>query len=195
MKKITTLLVLMLALAACSTGRNTAPRNMENACSILRERPHYAKAFSRAERKWGIPVSSQMAMIYQESRFKSHARPPKRYFLFIIPRGRASSARGYAQVIDSTWSEYKRSAGRWGARRENIRDAADFIGWYTAESARSLGISKRDTRAQYLAYHEGRTGYRRGSHNSKGWLLSVANAVDTRARRYESQLSSCRRLL
>jgi len=55
-----------------------------------------------------------------------------------------------------------------------------------------LGIPLWDARRQYLAYHEGRTGYRRGSYNQKAWLLRVASEVGQRALVYERQLKSCR---
>ena len=103
----------------------------------------------------------QMAIIHQESRFKADARTPMKYILGVIPTGRQSSAFGYSQALDGTWKEYRQTTGRWGARRDDIYDAADFIGWYLAASNRELGISLSDTRNQYLAYHEGRTGYKR----------------------------------
>jgi hypothetical protein len=54
------------------------------------------------------------------------------------------------------------------------------------------GIHLADTRNQYLAYHEGHTGYARGSYNNKSWLLNVANDVDSRAQLYQAQLTNCR---
>jgi hypothetical protein len=51
-----------------------------------------------------------------------------------------------------------------------------------------------DARNQYLAYHEGHAGYRRGSYNAKPWLLRVADSVADRAATYEMQLVSCGRL-
>lgn len=183
----------LVALSACGGGRGGAPANPEDACAIFRERPHYQRALEASERKWGVPVHVQMALIYQESTFRATARPPKRYTLFIIPKGRASSARGYAQALDGTWDDYRNGPGRAGASRSNIRDATDFIGWYVSTNNAALGISNSDARNSYLAYHEGRTGYRRGSHNGKTWLLNVADGVAARAARYEAQLGYCRR--
>ncbi|AJE46420.1 lytic transglycosylase [Celeribacter indicus] len=181
----------LLALASCGDGQ--PPRDAENACSIFRERPHYRRALEASEKKWGVPVHVQMALIYQESTFRPRARPPKTYFLGFIPTGRVSSARGYAQAIDGTWDDYRNGPGRAGASRSNFRDAADFVGWYVSDNNRALGISNSDARNSYLAYHEGRTGYRRGSHNGKGWLLSTAGRVSDRAARYQSQLLYCGR--
>jgi len=132
---------ILLCIAACSGGGSQAPRNLDNACSILDQRPSFYPAMSAAERKWGVPVSVQMATIYQESKFISNARPPKKYLFGFIPRGRVSSAYGYSQALDGTWDEYRNDQRRMGARRNNIRDAADFIGWYMDKSERVLGLS------------------------------------------------------
>lgn len=59
-------------------------------------------------------------------------------------------------------------------------------------SHRLLGLSKWDGYRQYLAYHEGHGGYRRGTYRGKPWLMRVARKVDGRARRYHTQLSRCR---
>ena len=133
-----------------------------------------------------------MAIIHQESRFKKAAKTPRKYFLGIIPSGRQSSAYGFAQALDGTWSEYKRSTGRFAARRSSIRDAADFIGWYMTETKRRSGVALSDARNQYLAYHEGRGGYARGSHRKKSWLLRVADKVERRSQMYANQLRNCR---
>ena len=187
-------LIILVMVASCgSRSDNTAPRNLDNACSILTERPHNARAFRNTERRWGVPTHVQMAVIYQESKFKSRARTPYRYVLGVLPMGRVSSAYGYSQAIDGTWDEYRRAAGRWGAKRDDINDASDFMGWYMAGSKRSLGISLHDARNQYLAYHEGRTGYKRGTYRNKEWLLRVSGEVANRAQMYERQLSTCRR--
>ena len=65
------------------------------------------------------------------------------------------------------------------------------MGWYMAESQKRLGIPLNDARNQYLAYHEGRTGYARGSYRQKGWLMCVAGEVQQRAVSYEAQLVAC----
>ncbi len=134
-----------------------------------------------------------MAIIWQESKLKAEAKTHRRYRFGLIPVGRQSSAYGDAQVLDGTWKEYKATGGRWTASRTNIRDSADFMGWYMTQSRRKLGISMSDTRNQYLAYHEGRTGYRRGSYKSKRWLLRVAKNLENRAKMYNGQLRRCRK--
>lgn len=185
-------LAILLMVASCGGGGNQAPRNLDNACALAREKPQYFNAMRRTEARWGVPVPVQMATFHAESKFVGDAKTPHRYALGIIPLGRQSSAYGYSQAIDSTWQDYQSETGRYGARRNKFDDAADFLGWYMDGSSRSLGISKWDARDQYLAYHEGRRGYANGSHNQKGWLLSVANRVQSRADMYRNQLASCR---
>ena len=135
-----------------------------------------------------------MAVIHQESRFKANAKTPMRYILGVIPRGRQSSAYGYAQALDGTWEEYKKSTGRFVARRSNISDATDFIGWYMNNTKRRNGITLSNARNQYLAYHEGQTGYARGSYRKKTWLLGVANTVSRRSSMYKTQLTRCNKI-
>jgi len=195
MSRILCALMIVASLAACGGGRGTsAPSELDNACAILKERPTYYRAFKSAERKWGVPVHVQMATIYQESKFKSDARTPFRYTLGVIPMGRQSSAYGYSQALDGTWDEYKRREGRPRAKRNRIRDASDFMGYYMNITRERNGISLSDTRNQYLAYHDGHTGFARGTYRRKAWLMRVADEVDQRAEMYKRQLASCRRL-
>ncbi len=185
--------LLLVLVAACGRGGGygDSPGQMEDACAILRERPEYRRAFRAAERRWGVPTHVQMATIYQESKFVSDARTPYRYTLGIIPMGRQSSAFGYSQALDGTWDEYVEEAGSRRARRDNIHDATDFMGWYMSKSRDALNIPMYDARNHYLAYHEGRTGYSRGTYNGKAWLVRVAGTVESRAANYQAQLRRC----
>ena len=192
MSRILFVLFGVLLLASCGGGSKQPPSRLNDACSIAREKPDYIKAFKSTERKWGVPVHVQMATIYQESRYRADARTPHKYVLGVIPMGRQSSAYGYGQALDGTWEQYQRETGKRRAKRDRIRDASDFIGWYMNKSYEWNGIHPTDARNQYLAYHEGQTGYARGSYNSKSWLLNVANDVDARAQLYQAQLANCR---
>ncbi|MFT6090367.1 MAG: hypothetical protein ACJAWM_000083 [Sulfitobacter sp.] len=133
-----------------------------------------------------------MATIHQESRFVADARTPFRYVIGVIPMGRQSSAFGYSQALDATWDEYLREAGRRFAKRDQIDDAADFMGWYMTKSRTKNGIGLHDAQNQYLAYHEGNTGFARRTYNSKPWLIEVARKVQMRADMYQGQIESCR---
>lgn len=187
-------LVLVL-LAACGGGSRqySAPRDLDDACAIVRERPQYLRAMKATERKWGVPVHVQMAVIHQESKFIGNAQTPHRWALGVIPMGRQSTAYGYSQALNGTWEEYQADEGGRRARRDSIDDATDFMGWYFTESRRGLGIPLDDAEAQYLAYHEGRTGYANQSYLAKPWLVEVAAKVGARSEMYREQLAYCRR--
>jgi len=180
---------LLLVLGGCATS---PPSNIGNSCAIFNEKDDWYDATREVEKKWGVPISVVLAIMYQESSFKSDAKPPRDTILWVIPWFRRSSAYGYAQVKDDTWQWYKDKTGNHGADRDDFEDAADFIGWYCDMSHRLLGIAKSDAYRQYLAYHEGHGGYKRGSYNAKPWLIKVARKVETQARRYQAQLAACR---
>lgn len=184
---------LLVLLVSCGVSVPPPPSNLSNACSIKNQRPSWMKSMTRVQRKWGVPVATQMAIIYQESKFVGDARTPLDFRLGIIPMGRDSSAYGYAQAIDATWDWYRRDTGNSGARRDRFDDAVDFMGWYMDQSYQRLGISKSDTRHQYLAYHDGHTGYQRKTYRRKSWLLRVSKEVANRADMYSEQLKSCSR--
>ncbi|MEM8699783.1 MAG: hypothetical protein AAGF44_11455, partial [Pseudomonadota bacterium] len=93
--------------------------------------------------------------------------------------------------IDGTWDWYRRDSGNSGADRNDFEDAADFVGWYMAKTQRSNGVGMFDAFNQYLNYHEGHAGYRRGSWRNKGWLQRAARQVAEQAARYRGQLSRC----
>ena len=194
MSKIFRAMILLVALVSCGSKNFSAPRNLDNACSIVSERPAYLRAFKATERKWGVPVPVLMAIIYQESKFIGNNRTPHQYALGVIPVGRQSSAFGYSQALDATWREYQQREGGRGARRDNIRDATDFMGWYMNQTKDEIGISMSNTHDQYLAYHDGRTGFVRGTWKRKSWLTRIAGEVDARAVMYDTQLRGCRKI-
>lgn len=181
---------LLLLLGACVSAL-APPRNINNACSMKAERPDWFRALSRSEAKWGVPIHVQLATIWRESRFVGDARTPRKYFLGFIPAGRISSAYGYSQALDGTWDWYRDDTGRRFADRDDFDDATDFIGWYMNETLKRNGIPLNDAYRQYLAYHEGHTGYARGSYNSKSFLLRAANEVRNKAANYQAQLRTC----
>lgn len=180
--------VTLLALAGCAT---TPPSQVENACTLLAEKPDWDEAIRTTERRWGTPPQVQLAIIRAESSFKHDAKPPHDTFIGIPMWWRVSSAYGYAQATDETWDGYRKATGNGWASRTDFDDASDFIGWYTDQSQKRLGISKWDTYNQYLAYHEGQGGYSRGTYKKKDWLIRVARKVDGWAKAYGGQLRAC----
>ncbi len=181
-------IIAVLLIAGCATPQ---PRQTDSLCRIFEQHPRWYDHALASERRWGTPIAVQMAFVHQESAFQQRARPERQRILGIIPGRRPSSAYGYAQALDPTWDEYTKATGRRMARRTNMADALDFIGWYNDLSHQRLGLAKNDARSLYLAYHEGHGGYRRGTWKNKAWLQQVASRVDTRANTYQAQLQSC----
>lgn len=186
--RVVFIVLVTLGLSACTSS--PPPSNVENACRIFASNPDWYQATRATQKKWGVPINVQLAIIYQESRFKQHARPG-RVTALGIPLWRKSSAYGYAQVKDGTWEWYMKKTGRSFASRNDFADATDFIGWYTNVSKRSLGISKWDAYNQYLAYHEGHGGWKRKTWKQKAWLVKVAQKVRRKAAEYGAQLKGC----
>ena len=185
-------LIFATLVASCGGGQTSSPRELDNACAILSERPQYLRAFRNVERKWGVPMHVMMATIHQESKFIADARTPFRYVAGVIPMGRQSSAFGYSQALDATWEEYLVDQNKRRAKRDRIEDATDFMGWYMNQTRDRNGVPLHDARNQYLAYHEGHTGFRNQSYNSKAWLVGVAGKVDVRSEMYRQQIAGCR---
>ncbi|MEM7270641.1 MAG: transglycosylase SLT domain-containing protein [Pseudomonadota bacterium] len=198
MNRLTTLIfgaAAICGVAACSSSPSV-PRDQTNICGMLGQNDDWGEALSDAEHKWGAPPHVVMAFIWKESSFRHDAKTPKKYTFFgLIPNGRVSSAYGYSQALDGTWEWYQDETGNGWADRDDFDDSVDFIGWYMSKTRRTNGLSMTDAYSQYLAYHEGHTGYRRGSWKSKDWLKNAASRVTRRAEQYERQLGGCRALL
>ncbi|MDX1656390.1 MAG: transglycosylase SLT domain-containing protein [Candidatus Competibacteraceae bacterium] len=186
-----TLLAALVALLAMGCA-SAPPRNPNDACAIFAQYPHWYREARRAQERWGVPVPVLLAIIHHESGFQAEARPPRRRYLWIIPGPRRSSAYGYAQALDGTWDWYRQSTGNRGADRNDFGDAVDFVGWYLQENRRRNGVALDDAYSQYLAYHQGHTGYARGDHLGQNWLHRIAQGVERQAVRYAKQLQNCR---
>lgn len=184
----------MLGASALLTGCATKPpqpQNINNVCEIFREHPKWYTAAKKSQKKWGVPIHVQMAIVRHESEFIADAKPPRRKVLWIIPWKRQSTAYGYSQALDATWKGYKNANGKYWAERDDFADAVDFIGWYNNQIYRQLGINRKDAYALYLAYHEGPYGYKNGTYWRKKWLRNVAKQVERRSKTYQQQLSKC----
>lgn len=180
-------LLLLSALFGCAAN---PPRQQHDLCAVFEQHPNWYDYAKKSEHRWGVPAHIQMAFVHHESGYRHNAKPPFEWFLF-IPLGRPSSAKGYAQIQDPAWRDYKQATGGLFKSRSDMKDALDFIGWYNDKSNRTLGISKWDPKNLYLAYHEGHGGYRRGTYRDKQWLLNIADRVDRTARNYGAQLNRC----
>jgi len=190
-KKIQFVLLLSI-LSGCAKA---PPRDLDNICSMFRERPTWYHEAQKVAKIWRVPIPVQMAIMHQESKFESHARPPREKLFWIIPWTRPSTAYGYAQALDQTWAGYQRERGGFFASRHDFGDGVDFIGWYASKAWFKAHISPTNTYELYLAYHEGVGGYMRRTYLQKAWLIAVAHKVSARANRYQYQLQRCERWL
>ena len=179
----------MILIASCAHKK---PRNINDICEIFDQKYRWYKHAKKSTKKWGTPIYVQMAILQQESGFTYDAKPGRKKLLGFIPWKRKSSAYGYAQVLNATWKEYIKQTKNRGADRDSFKDSIDFVGWYTFNTQKITKVSKWDAYNQYLAYHEGRGGYLKGTHNRKPWLLKVARKVDNNAKQYAAQLKTCK---
>ena len=192
MKSIVSLIII-ISLSSCAS--KSEPSSVTDICKIFKEKYSWYKSAKKTEARWGIPIHVSMAIIKQESSFKSDARPERRKILGFIPWKRISSAKGYAQAIDGTWEMYLKERGGWFVARNDFEDAVDFIGWYNYKTHKNLGIPLNNARQLYLAYHEGRRGYSKGSYRTKPWLIAVSDQVQIQADRYNIQYQGCKKKL
>ena len=102
-----------------------------------------------------------------------------------------SSQDSLRAIRNPTWNWYKSRTGNKNASRANFQDVTDFIGWYSEQSKKMLGIPKNDFYNQYLAYHEGWNGFRKKTYKKKPELLKTASKVEKQAQTYNKQLSKC----
>ncbi len=186
-KQLISHLLLACLIAGCAVS---PPSRQKNICAVFDQHPDWYDYAKASEEKWGTPTPILMAIIKRESSYRHNAKPPYEWFL-IIPLGRKSSAKGYAQIQDPAWEDYTAETGGLFKSRSDIKDALDFIGWYNHKSNKRLGISKRDPTRLYLAYHEGHGGYQRRSYKKKPEVVRVANEVNRLAREYGKQLRRC----
>ena len=193
MQKYLILIFGLVFLSGCAS--NDPPSSTTDVCKIFKEKYSWYKAAKKTEKRWKVPVYVSMAIIEQESSFRADARPERIKLLGFIPWKRVSSARGYAQAVDGTWEMYLKERGGWFSSRNDFEDSVDFVGWYNYKTHKLLSVPLTDARNLYLAYHEGRGGYKRGSYRAKPWLLSVADKVQRQSDRYRIQYNNCKKKL
>ncbi len=188
------LLLCVGLLAGCGTQspeiKNLPQKNTHDICVLIKRKPQWYRLAQTAAKRWDTSPHILLAIIQKESGFKYNARPLCTSKGFKQKKYR-SSAYGFAQALDGTWSDYCRHIGKRGARRDNFEDCVHFIGWYNDRSTRQCRIRKNDSYNLYLAYHEGHRGYNKRTHRKKKAILHYARGVAAQARAYEKQLKQC----
>ncbi|WP_332059866.1 transglycosylase SLT domain-containing protein [Bartonella sp. CB74] len=192
MRHLVFLGVFVFLLGGCATK---PPIYTNNACAIFAQKGgffnNWRKAAKSAEMHHGIPMPIILATINVESGFRHNARPPRKKLLGFIPWKRRSTAYGYSQAIDGTWTMYLRSTGRLFARRNNFADAADFVAWYHRQSVQRNGVRFDDAYSLYLNYHMGHGAYARNGGYATAALIKAARRMERIAKNYEQQLRAC----
>ena len=72
LKNTFNILIAAFVIQGCATR---PPENPDNICLIFKEKKSWYKAVMRAEKRWKIPPYVLMSFVYQESSFKSDAKP------------------------------------------------------------------------------------------------------------------------
>jgi hypothetical protein len=83
--------------------------------------------------------------------------------------------------------KYKLGIIPWG----RASSAYGYAQAYMAKTLVTNGVQMHDAFSQYLAYHEGHTGFKRGDWRGKSWLRRVATRVADQAVRYRGQIHRC----
>lgn len=192
-RNLAILLAAALGMSGCASAPQPSNAEIADACLLLKQNRQWHDVMRETARKWGAPMGFQLAVIKQESSFDSQALAPRgeRQWFGLVEGKRVSSAAGYSQALDGTWEAYKRETGKGMANRNDFRDSSDFIGWYYNTTGKRTGLGQYDYQAHYLAYHEGATGYLKGTWKGKTWLIQTASRVAQQAARYEGQISGC----
>ena len=183
--------IIFFFIASCSS----VPKYPQNACKIFGEKYFYLKYSRAASKKWGVPISSILAVINQESGFRRFAKPKRTKLFKIIPYRRPSSSLGYSQAVVKTFSLYKKENNKPLALRISFRNSSDFIGWYFWKTNKINKVSLNDTRNMYLNYYLGWTAYKNKAYQKNKKAIIFAKSVEKQAKIYKSQLRECKSIL
>ena len=183
--------IIFFFIASCSS----VPKYPQNACKIFGEKYFYLKYSRAASKKWGVPISSILAVINQESGFRRFAKPKRTKLFKIIPYRRQSSSLGFSQAVVKTFSLYKKENNKPLALRISFRNSSDFIGWYFWKTNKINKVSLNDTRNMYLNYYLGWTAYKNKAYQKNKKAIIFAKSVEKQAKIYKSQLRECKSIL
>ena len=82
MKKILLIVFLSTLLSGCFS---TPAVEVSNICNLMDEEVSWYRSVKASEKKYGSPMHIQLAIMYQESRFASDAKPPREKLFGAIP--------------------------------------------------------------------------------------------------------------
>ena len=184
-------LIIFFFLVSCSS----VPKYPQNACKIFGEKYFYLKYTRAASKKWGVPISSILAVINKESGFRRFAKPKRKKLFKIIPYKRPSSSLGFSQSIRGSWNLYKKENNKPTALRISYKSSSDFVGWYFWKTNKINKIAFTDTRNMYLNYYLGWEAYKNKAYRTNKKAIIFAKSVEKQAKIYKNQLQECKSIL
>jgi hypothetical protein len=158
-------------------------------CQFVHSHRGWKNALRKAERHYGITPGTVMSVIYHESSFRSHVRPPRDWVLGVFPV-RTRTEYGYGQVKDITWQWYLEKDPGLFRSRTSFSDTVRFIGWYYQHYKKVSRETNQPAYDFYLAYHEGLGGYQRLT-AVNDWLHKKSSSVQKVADEFDLVLRDC----
>ena len=183
--------IIFFFIVSCSS----VPKYPQNACKVFGEKYFYLKYTRAASKKWGVPISTILAVINKESGFRRFAKPPRYKIFKIVPYRRPSSSFGFSQAITSSWDLYKKENNKPLALRISLKHSSDFIAWYFWKTNKINKVSLKDTRNMYLNYYLGWTAYKKKAYEKDRKAIILAKNVEKQAKIYKNQLRECKSIL
>ena len=184
--------LICLLLTGCASEKVS---KSDDVCMVYQKNYDWYRAAYHAQKKHHIDANIIMAVMAQESNYTYNARPGKNYVFNFIPWGYKTSAKGYAQIIDGAWDDYKKENNKWFSSRHSFDDASDYIGWYLNKAVKKLHIKRNDSYHLYLAYHQGLYGYKRHEEKHNQKLDLIAKKVQRNTYRYQKEFKQCQNSL
>ena len=185
------LFLFIFFLVSCSS----VPKHPSNACKIFEEKYFYLKHTRAASKKWGVPISSILAVINMESGFKRFAKPKRTKIFKIIPYRRPSSSFGFSQAIKNSWELYRKENNKPLALRTSMKSSSDFVGWYFYKSNQINNIPLNDIFLNYINYYLGWSNYKNKTYRTDQKAILLAKKVQQQADKYRLQLKKCQKKL
>ena len=183
--------IIFFFIISCSS----VPKHPANACKIFGEKYFYLKYTRASSKKWGVPISSILAVINKESGFRRFAKPPRHKIFKIIPYRRPSSSLGFSQAVNKTWDLYRKENNKPAALRISYKSSSDFIGWYFWKANKINKVSLNNIRDLYLNYYLGFSAYKNKAYQTDKKAIIYAKSVEKQAKIYKSQLLECKSIL
>ncbi|MDC3180935.1 transglycosylase SLT domain-containing protein [Gammaproteobacteria bacterium] len=158
-------------------------------CQFVHAHSRWSSVLRKTEQEFEISPGLVMSVIYHESSFRSHVRPPRDIVLGVFPV-RLRTEYGYGQIKDMTWQWYLEKDPGLFRSRTSFADTARFIGWYYKHYLAVSRPTKKRAYDFYLAYHEGLGGYQRLT-QINDWLDRKSNSVQKYADQFDLVLRDC----